>query len=71
MYVSPKKKRKHLSITLSKDRTVAGQKTLTLSWNIFIFQVTLPFNNLEEMVAQDEVPFILMGGSVVYNVFKV
>lgn len=71
MYVSPKKKRKHLIITLSKDRTVAGQKTLTLSWNIFIFQVTLPFNNLEEMVAQDEVPFILMGGSVVYNVFKV
>ncbi|XP_050707201.1 glutamate receptor ionotropic, kainate glr-3-like [Eriocheir sinensis] len=37
---------------------------------LIIPKVNLPFNNLEEMVAQDEMPFILMGGSVVYNTLK-
>ncbi|ROT84493.1 Variant Ionotropic Glutamate Receptor [Penaeus vannamei] len=38
---------------------------------IIIPKVNLPFTNLEEMIEQDKIPYMLMGGSLVYDIFKV
>ncbi|XP_064105795.1 uncharacterized protein LOC135215223 [Macrobrachium nipponense] len=36
---------------------------------LIIPKVNIPFNNLEELVNQNDVPFILMGGSLVHTTF--
>ncbi|KAK7065310.1 hypothetical protein SK128_004415 [Halocaridina rubra] len=35
-----------------------------------VLQVKIPFNNLEEMLQQTDVPFFLQGGSVLYDTLK-
>ncbi|XP_047479633.1 glutamate receptor ionotropic, kainate 2-like [Penaeus chinensis] len=37
---------------------------------IIIPKVNLPFTTLEGMIEQDEMPYMLMGGSLVYDIFK-